>query len=232
MKNSGIRLGTVVVAAGASSRMNGIDKQLAELEGIPAVIRALQPFDALPEVSEIVLVCREREIPHLWELLRHFALKKVSRIVAGGASRQESVFAGVRSLGECGYIAVHDGARAFVSPQVILDCLALAVEKRAALAAVPVKDTIKRAGPKGDVLETPPRDSLYIAQTPQIFERSLYFTAMERAVEAGREYTDDCQLVEALGQRCFLSPGSYLNFKITTPEDLIMAQAIAAGEIY
>ena len=179
----------------------------------------------------MVLVGREQEIPALWELLRRFEIRRVSQIVAGGASRQESVFAGVRCLGECEYIAVHDGARAFVSPQVIADCFACAQKHRAALAAVPVKDTIKRADDEGFAAETPPRESLFIAQTPQIFERALYFAAMEQAERAGRQYTDDCQLVEALGERCFLSPGSYLNFKITTPEDLILAQALAAGEI-
>lgn len=225
------RLGVVIAAAGLSSRMNGIDKQLLELAGVPVVIRALQAFDGLPQVSEQVLVCRQQEIAGMWELLRRFEIQKVSQIVAGGGSRQESVFAGVRSLGTCEYIAVHDGARAFISPQVIIDCLALAKEHRAALAAVPVKDTIKCADSEGYAAGTPPRESLYIAQTPQIFERALYLTAMAQAEKEGRQYTDDCQLVEALGGRCFLSPGSYLNFKITTPEDLIMAQAIAEGEI-
>lgn len=226
-----VRLGVVIAAAGLSSRMRGVDKQLCELEGVPVVIRSLQAFDRLEQVSEVVLVGREQEIPFLWELLRRFGIRKVSQIAAGGASRQQSVFAGVRCLGRCEYIAIHDGARAFVSPQVILECLAFAKEHRAALAAVPVKDTIKRADKEGFAAETPPRESLFIAQTPQIFERALYLAAMERAEQSGREYTDDCQLVEALGERCFLSPGSYLNFKITTPEDLIMAQAIAAGEI-
>ena len=232
MRQSGAELSAVIAAAGSSSRMNGVDKQTVELDGVPVIIRSLRAFDVLPQVGEVVLVCREREVPHMWELARRFGIQKLSHIVAGGATRQASVFAGVKSLGECGYIAIHDGARAFVSGEVILNCLAAAKEHRAALAAVPVKDTIKRADEKGFVAETPPRSSLHIAQTPQIFERALYLAAMQKATQDGKEYTDDCQLVEALGQRCRLSPGSYLNFKITTPEDLIMAQAIAAGEIY
>lgn len=231
-KTGGAELGVIVVAAGTSSRMRGADKMLLELEGVPVVIRSLQAFDSLPQVGELVLVCREQETARMWELARDFKIKKLSQIIAGGAARQDSAFAGVRALGEWEYIAIHDGARPFVSGEAILDCLAAAKAHRAALAAVPVKDTIKRADESGFVAATPPREGLYIAQTPQIFARSLYLRAMEEAQREGRQYTDDCQLVEALGQRCFLSSGSYLNFKITTPEDFLMAQAIAAGEIY
>lgn len=231
-KAGGAELGAVIVAAGTSSRMQGADKQLLDLEGMPVVIRSLQAFDSLQQVGELVLVCREQETARMWELARRFGVKKLSQIVAGGATRQDSAFAGVRALGGWGYVAIHDGARPFVSGEVILSCLAAAKAHRAALAAAPVKDTIKRADENGFVAATPPRDGLYIAQTPQVFERALYWQAMEKAQREGRQYTDDCQLIEALGQRCFLSPGSYLNFKITTPEDLLMAQAIAAGEIY
>lgn len=226
-------LGVVVVAAGSSSRMQGVDKLFFELEGIPVVVRSIRAFDELPFVREIVVVSREENLPLLWDLQRSFSLEKVTKIIRGGDTRQESVFAGARALdADCRYIAIHDAARPFVSAQDITSCFELACEKRAAAAAVPVKDTIKQADENGAILGTPPRDSLFIAQTPQIFESTLYRAAMENALALGESFTDDCQLVEKLGHRVYLSRGSYLNFKLTTPEDLILAQAISAGEIY
>lgn len=228
-----LSVGVVVVAAGSSSRMNGVDKLFYELDGVPVVARAIEPFCLCECVREIVVACRGRDIPQLWDIARCFSLGKVSKIVAGGSTRQESVFAGVRALDpDCSLIAVHDGARAFVSRAVIEDCLRVAAQKRAACAAVPVKDTIKRADEQGQIVETPPRASLYIAQTPQAFDRALYLAAMENAAARGMDYTDDCQLIEAIGHRVTLSPGSYLNFKITTPEDLYLAQSFAGGEVY
>ena len=228
-----LTLGAVIVAAGKSSRMQGVDKQFLELEGVPVLIRSIRAFEELGFVREIAVVVREEEIPRTMEMARAFGLFKVKTICAGGTSRQQSVFNGVRTLSpECGFVAIHDGARPFIDPGAIAACVADAARCRAACAAVPVKDTIKLRGEDGCIEGTPPRERLFIAQTPQVFERSLYTAAMENALARGEDYTDDCQLVEALGHRVFLSEGSYLNFKITTPEDLILAQALAAGEIY
>lgn len=225
-------VGAVIVAAGSSTRMGGVDKLFLRLDGVPVIVRAVRPFCETDWVGEIVIVCREKDLALLWDWQREYALTRVRTIVAGGASRQASVFAGVRALSEqCSLIAIHDGARCFVPPAVIEDAALTAYRTRAACAGVPMRDTVKRAGEDGVISATLPRDDLFLAQTPQVFERTLYLEAMAHAEASGADYTDDCQLVEALGQPVTLSKGSILNFKLTTPEDLCLAQALAAGEI-
>ena len=225
-------VGAVIVAAGSSSRMGGVDKLFLRLDGVPVLVRAVRPFCETDLVGEIVIVCREKDLGLLWDWQREYALTRVRAIVVGGASRQATVFAGVRALSEgCSLIAIHDGARCFVSPAVIGDAALTAHRTRAACAGVPMRDTVKRAGESGVISATLPRDDLFLAQTPQVFERALYLEAMAQAEASGMDYTDDCQLVEALGQPVTLSKGSMLNFKLTTPEDLCLAQALAAGEI-
>lgn len=225
-------VGAVIVAAGSSTRMGGVDKLFLRLDGVPVIVRAVRPFCETDLVGEIVIVCREKDLGLLWDWQREYALTRVRAIVAGGASRQASVFAGVRALSErCSLIAIHDGARCFVPPAVIEDAALTAYRTRAACAGVPMRDTVKRAGEDGVISATLPRDDLFLAQTPQVFERTLYLEAMAHAEASGADYTDDCQLVEALGQPVTLSKGSILNFKLTTPEDLCLAQALAAGEI-
>lgn len=225
-------VGAVIVAAGSSTRMGGIDKLFYELDGVPVLVHAVRPFCQTPLIGEIVLVCREQDLARLWELQRVWNLHRVRAIVPGGATRQKSVFAGVRALSDaCSLIAVHDAARCFVPPSVIEDAAAVAQRTGAACAAVPMRDTVKRADGSAVITATLPRDDLFLAQTPQTFERTLYFAAMEHAEAVGADYTDDCQLVEAMGHSVTLSQGSMLNFKLTTPEDLLLAQALAAGEI-
>jgi 2-C-methyl-D-erythritol 4-phosphate cytidylyltransferase len=184
-------------------------------------------FDECAEIREIVLVCREEDIAKYYALAQEHTLAKVRRIVAGGEERQASVFNGVEACSpEAAYYAIHDGARPLVTPEVIGDCLGAAIRYGAAAAGVPVKDTIKVASPEGFIHATPPRESLYAIQTPQIFEASLYQKAMEEARRSGGRYTDDCQLVERSGHRVFISRGDYANIKLTTPEDLVVASAL------
>lgn len=226
-------LGAVIVCAGSSSRMQGLDKMYAPLEDVPVAARSIRAFCGVPYIGDVVVVCRADCIAQMWDIVRAFDLFAVSQIVAGGATRQESVFAGAQALDEaCTHIAIHDGARPFVSGAVIDACMRSALEHRAATASVAVKDTIKEADGQGFIVRTPPRERLYAAQTPQVFERALYEEAMQSAIQQGITFTDDCQLIEHLGQRVALAPGSPLNFKLTTPEDFILAQAVAAGEIY
>ncbi len=221
----------VIVAAGNSERMGGIDKQMAEIGGIPVIIRSVMAFENNGNIDEIIVVCRENDIPLFMDMVKDFELLKVSKITKGGETRQESVMLGAKLANEeCQYLAIHDGARPMVTQEVINACMEDAREYGAATAGVKCKDTIKLVNPEGFVEQTPDRGRLYITQTPQIFERELYFKALEKAKEEGKCFTDDCQLVENFGHSVYLSQGDYQNIKITTPDDLVIAQAIAEEE--
>jgi len=220
-------LSAVVVAAGSASRMSGVDKQQIMIDEVPVVVRSLEQFNNCPDVDEIVLVCREEALAEYYALVRDYALDKVVSVVKGGEQRQHSVFSGIAACSEqAEYYAIHDGARPLVTAEVIRDCIDAAVEYGAAAAGVRAKDTHKICDDGGFIRSTPDRDSLYAIQTPQIFEAELYRRAMEKARAAGRVYSDDCQLVEQADHPVFVAPGSYENIKITTPEDVAMAQAI------
>ena len=224
---------SAIVAAGGSSQRMGENKLLMELYGIPVLARTLLTLDGCREIDEIILVCREEDMGDYLALTEDYSIQKIKTIAVGGKTRQQSVFAGVRAASEdAAYDCIHDGARPLASRQVIAGVLEAAQREGAATAAVKAKDTIKIAGPDGFILSTPDRDSLYLTQTPQVFEASLYREAMEAALAAGKEYTDDCQLVEAIGRRVYLAGGDYANIKLTTPEDQIVAEALLeyAGE--
>ena len=216
------KFAAVIVAAGSSSRMGtGRAKVLEDLGGHPVLWHSVRAFARLPEISEIVAVCREQEREAIAEILSEFSLP--TSVVPGGDTRQDSVKAGIQGL-TAGpkYVLVHDGARPLVTGEVIRRVCADAEEYGAATAAVQVKDTVKLGD--GFVEETPPREKLFAVQTPQGFELALYHSALKQAEEKGRSYTDDCQLIEAFGGRVKLTQGDYRNIKITTPEDLITAR--------
>ena len=220
--------GAVVVAAGTASRMQGVNKQLLELEGVPVFIRSLQAFDKNPHYAHLVLVVRPGEEEEMQRRVERWNLQKPVTVVAGGATRQESAGNGVLALPEgTEYVAIHDGARPFVSQQVLDQCLEDAMRFQAACASIPVKDTIKWMDGEGLVAQTPPREQLRAAQTPQIFLREEYLKAYQAAIEQGLQVTDDCQLLEHWGRRVYLSQGSEENIKITTPQDIPRAQALA-----
>lgn len=217
----------VIVAAGSAARMEGIDKQLAELGGMPVVIRSVMAFEASELVDEIIVVTREESVPEMNRILREFDCAKVRSIVAGGKTRQQSVFSGVATVSDfCEYIAVHDGARPLVQTEAVDTCIRDAMEYGAAILSVPVKDTIKAAGAGHMIERTVERTGLFLAQTPQVFELAAYREAMQRALDAGKDFTDDSLLMEADGQSVYLSRGHYGNIKITTPDDLVLAQAL------
>jgi 2-C-methyl-D-erythritol 4-phosphate cytidylyltransferase len=222
-------LSAVIVAAGSGSRMEGVDKQRAVIGEIPGVVRSIAMFEACPRVQEIVVVCRPEHIAAYFDLVRDFGLAKVVSVVEGGKERQDSVFRGVEACSpDAQYYAIHDGARPLVTEEEILRCIDAAVKHGAATVATTVKDTIKLCGEDGFIRSTLNRAELRSVATPQIFEAQLYREAMKQARESHCLYTDDCQLVERIGRRVFLSPGSYENIKITTPEDLALAEAILA----
>ena len=216
----------IVVAAGNAARMGGIDKQFICIGGVPVLIRSLQSFEACPSIRETIVVTKEEAIPALHQMAAEYQLQKIRTIVTGGKTRQQSVERGMREIfKESGLVAIHDGARPFVLPDDIEACIAAARQSGAAALGVPAKDTIKQVDNQGRIIATPERQSLYLAQTPQVFSVSVYKNAMTKAHAAGLDFTDDCQLLEYAGIPVQMIKGSYSNIKITTPEDL----AIAAG---
>lgn len=222
-------MGVVVVAAGQGSRLGGqVPKQFLPIGGVPMLLRALRPFTSHPEVARVVVVLPAAHAERPPAFLAPLAGAALS-IVAGGRERTESVAAGLRALGaECEVVLVHDGARPFVERRVIDAVIAHARAGEGAVAAVPVSDTLKEQAP-GDALlvhRTVSRERLWRAQTPQGFPRRL----LERAYAgAGSAATDDAALVEACGGAVRLVPDTVRNLKITTPDDLVLAEALAAS---
>lgn len=204
----------------------GVDKLLLEFGGVPVVVRSIRALEQVEEIGEVVVVTREERLAQYRQLKETFALKKVTRIVAGGETRQQSVLEGVRAADPSAeYVAIHDGARPFVSPEEITRVLADAERFGAATLGVPVKDTIKVVSPDGMITATPDRSSLYLTQTPQVFRREVYLQGIEAARRSGLDFTDDCQLVEYAGHRVYMTCGSYRNIKLTTEDDLAIANA-------
>ncbi|BAU26146.1 2-C-methyl-D-erythritol 4-phosphate cytidylyltransferase [Aneurinibacillus soli] len=217
-------VGVVIAAAGQGKRMGGsIKKQFIELEGKPVLLHTLDLFASRTDIADVVVVTSAEDVAQTRELIASYP---VVRVVAGGAERQDSVYEGLCALRACEYVLIHDGARPFVS-QAALDAVIQAVRERGpAILAVPVKDTIKRADEAGQVLDTPPRKSLWAVQTPQAFLLSTILTAHEKARSEGFVGTDDASLVERVGQAVYVVEGEYTNIKLTTPDDLIMGEAI------
>ena len=216
----------ILAAGGFSSRMGGENKLFASVGGMPVLARSVLALAGSPLVDEIVTAVREEDLLAAADLCKAYGLEKPLKIVVGGATRLESVMA---ALLECSdqaqLVAVHDGARPLVTREIIDRTIEKAQEAYAAAPAVPVKDTIKVAE-NGIVLETPDRSKLFSVQTPQVFDRSLLSAALQAAKDAGTTVTDDCSAVERLGKEVYLTEGSYENIKITTPEDLALAEAI------
>ena len=217
----------VIVAAGRASRMEGIDKILTPMGGQPLLLYTLAPFQACEQVGEIVIVTREDLMVPIGTLCSQHGLTKVRRVVKGGESRTESVLAGLQETDpQAALVAIHDGARPFLPEAVLEEAIQAAAQHGAAAPAIPVKDTIKAVRDAGTVAETLDRAALRAVQTPQIFESALLKAALQAAVEGGIPITDDCSAVERLGKRVYLVEGDEENLKITTPVDLILAEAI------
>ena len=222
-----LRCSAVVPAAGSSTRM-GQDKLLLHLGEQPVLLHTLRALDACPYITEIVVVTREELIVPIGQLCRDAALEKVRKVIVGGATRSHSVLAGLGELSpDAELAAINDGARPLVSQAVLEAVIRRASECGAAAPAVPVKDTVKRAR-DGLVTATLDRAELRAVQTPQVFQVDLIKTALQKALEDGAELTDDCAAVERLGIGVALTEGDYCNLKLTTPEDLAVAEALLA----
>ena len=203
--------------------MGGENKLLQPLEGVPVLAHTLMALNASELVDEIVVAAREEDLLAFGDLCKISGFAKPVKIVRGGASRLESVYlASLECRADTAFLAVHDGARPLVTPELIDRTIALAHRTNAAAPAVPVKDTIKIVQ-DGRVTGTPDRDSLRAIQTPQVFDAALLRAALESARTTGEVLTDDCSAVERLGKEIYLTDGSYENIKITTPEDLALA---------
>lgn len=233
-KYDGKKISAIIAAAGKGSRMNmDINKQYIEIGDKTILARTIKVFEDCGLVDEIILVVAGCDIVFCKQrIVDEHGFNKVSAIVAGGETRQASVFNGLKHLDDsCGIVLIHDGARPFVSEESIISCIEAAAEYGAACVAVPVKDTIKRADDKNFVGETLERSRLWSVQTPQTFRYGLILDAHIKAREDGFAGTDDAMLVERLGHPLMLVQGSYYNIKITTEEDLLLAEAIADRDI-
>lgn len=214
--------GAVIVAAGTASRMGGIDKVMAELDGEPMILRTVRTFATLDAIREIVIVTRPDLIVPIMGLCS--GLEKVTAVVAGGDSRQESVRLGMNALSDkVKLVAIQDGARPLVTHEVIDRTVRAAHTYGAAAPAIPVKDTIKVVT-GGIIKETPERRLLQAVQTPQVFDIDLLKGALKKAREDGVELTDDCSAVERLGMSVKIVEGDERNIKVTTPLDLKIAE--------
>ena len=220
--------GAVIVAAGSASRMGGIDKVMAPLDGEPMIVRTVRAFQNCDAITSIVIVTREDLIRPISELCRE--MDKVTAVVAGGSSRQESVHLGLNALPKGTKLAaVHDGARPLISWQVIDRVVRAANTYGAAAPAIPVKDTIKVVS-GGLVQETPDRARLQAVQTPQVFDFDLLRGALKKAEADGASVTDDCSAVERTGMKIKIVEGDERNLKVTTPMDLKIAELLLEEE--
>lgn len=217
------KVGAIIVAAGQSSRMGGVDKIFAPLCGKPLLAQLVEVFQDCPSVDEVVIVLGKGNLERGQRLVAERGWSKVIAVCQGGLRRQDSVREGMKRLSDCQWAVIHDGARPLISTNIIETGLDEAQSNGVAIAAVPVKDTIKLVSEDGFVQQTPNRQDLWAVQTPQVFRFDLLAKAHRQA--AG-EVTDDAMLVEQLGYKVKVYMGSYENIKVTTPEDLALAESI------
>lgn len=229
MRNSYVT--AIIVAAGNSSRMGGkISKQFISLNEKTVIEHTLSAFEKCNSIDEIVIVAREQDIEEIKSLVEKNLFNKVSQITTGGNTRGESVSNGIKASSNIAnkpqFFAIHDGARPLVLIKDIENVINKAFEVKSATLGVMVKDTIKIADDKNLVVNTPDRAGLRSIQTPQVFEKELYISALNKAKAEGKDFTDDCQLIENFGKAVEVVIGSESNIKLTTPFDVIMAESI------
>ena len=217
------KVGTILAAAGESQRMDGTDKVFALLGGKPVLARVVDAFEKCDAIDQMVVVVSQQNLAQAKQLAAEQGWSKVTDVCPGGQRRQDSVAAGLSRLSDCDWVVVHDGARPLVTEDLIRRGLTEAKETGSAIAAVPVKDTIKLAMDDMIVQGTPPRRNLWAVQTPQVFRYDIITGVYRRAKY---EATDDAALVEQAGHKVKIYTGAYDNIKITTPEDLTLAEIL------
>lgn len=219
-----IVVSAVIVSAGNSTRMGGINKQFLELDNMPVIAHSISAFQKCEYVDEIVIVTRESNIEEIKNLINKYSFTKVSSVVCGGATRQLSVFNGIiKTSNDAQIVAIHDGARPLVSVKVIEKTIKATAEYGAAATGVKVKDTVKVVDGNDNIIDTLDRAYMRFIQTPQVFDKKLYLDAVV-SVENSKDFTDDCKLLEAYGKTVKFVDGDYENIKITTPEDIELAE--------
>ncbi|WP_332310638.1 2-C-methyl-D-erythritol 4-phosphate cytidylyltransferase [Alkalibacter mobilis] len=222
-------MSAIIVAAGTGSRMKaGINKQYLFLNGKPVLAHTLIAFEKCAMIDEIILVINKNDFSICEkDVIRANRLKKVKYMVEGGSSRQESMYNGIKKVHEkADIVLTHDGARPLIHQNTLLKSIEMTLEYGATIVAVPVKETIKVVNEDMEVASTPKRSELWTVQTPQTFSREILVKAHEKALEDGFVGTDDAMLVERLPFPIKIVKGHYDNIKITTPEDLIIAESI------
>jgi len=216
----------IIAAAGFSSRMGGDDKLLLDINGKPVLVHALIAFQNTSAVNEIIIVSTPDKFEHIGMLCRHYGIDKATKIMAGGQTRTESVLNGILAVSKgAQVIAIHDGARPCVDAGVIERAISAVSKHHGVAPAVPVSSTLKRAE-NGTVVETVDRNDLFEIQTPQVFTVEIIKAALQSAIDKSVDITDDCMAVELMGIPVYLSEGSRSNIKVTTSEDIVIAEAI------
>jgi len=215
----------ILVAAGAGKRLGTKgDKAFVAIGGRPLLLYSLVALERSPDVERTVVVVRRSAVRKSQALVKRFALRKVEAIVTGGRRRQDSVRNGLRFAGDCEYVLVHDAARPFLSQRLISKTMAACRRTGAAIAAEPVSDTVKKVN-GGRVAMTIPRETLWLAQTPQAFRRELLEDAFKKWPDE-RDATDDASVLERAGKRIAIVRGESFNIKITCPADIILAESL------
>ncbi len=225
----------IIAAAGMSNRMGSkINKQFISIDNKPILAHTIEKFEACSYVDEIIVVAKDEEIEYCKrEIVKKYGFNKVSKVVRGGKTRQDSAYNGLLALDEkADIVLIHDGARPFVKNENIVDGIKGVLKYDACVIGVPVKDTIKVVDSDNDVDKTPNRDKIWAAQTPQCFKHTIIMEAYEKAIKDGFVGTDDSMLVERAGYEVKMVMGSYENIKITTPEDLIVAESLLKDKDY
>lgn len=220
-----MKISAVIPAAGSGSRYSKNKNKLLEtLDTMPVIIHTLCVISSIEEISEIVVCTSKDLLQDIKDLIAEYKIEKVAKVILGGETRQESVCIGVKNCSECDFVLIHDGARPLISAEIIENSIKTAKEKRATIVAVPTKDTIKRADKNLEIIDTLNRSELWNVQTPQVFRYEDILQAHERFKH--ESLTDDSALIEKMGIKVTITQGSYKNIKITTQEDLKIAQIL------
>lgn len=234
MTADGKRTAAIVLAAGSGKRMGtSVHKQYLLIKDKPVIYYTLLAFET-SDVDDIILVTGADEINYCREtIVEKYNFHKVRAVIAGGKERYDSVYEGLKALSDCDYVLIHDGARPLISRTLINANISCVQQEKACVTAVPAKDTIKVADDKGYVADTPDRSKLWQIQTPQTFSYALVTEAYRKRVEADdTTVTDDAMVVEKyVNHPIYLLKGDYRNIKITTPEDLIIAEAFLNNRV-
>lgn len=223
------RIAAIIPAAGSGVRMGGrTAKPFLELDGREILARTLDIFERFKVIDEVWVIVAAKDFRACRQgIVERYGFRKVRGILVGGASRQESVWRGLRRI-DAGVdiVVVHDGVRPFVTESVLQEVLTSAARHGAAVAAIPLQDTLKRVSEKGEVEATVPRENLWRTQTPQAFQRHILMAAYRQALDQGIRATDDAGLLESMGHTVRVVPGLESNVKITTPEDMILCEQL------